>query len=237
MRVYPRVFQALALLFAIASISAAAPNQITEEEKAAGWRLLFNAKTPEGWRTFKKKAFPSKGWVVEDGWMHCLGKGGGDIITDVEFDDFELQWEWRQGPKGNSGVKYFVTESRDSALGHEYQMIDEVGEPDAKQGSGKRVTAAFYDVLKLDRVAPTKPAGETNYSRIVVRGNRVEHWLNGVKVLEYSCGSEAIKAAVAQSKFKDVAGFGNKVKGHLLLQDHHTEAWFRNIKVRELGVR
>jgi hypothetical protein len=92
-------------------------------------------------------------------------------------------------------------------------------------------------VLKLDRVAPTKAAGETNYSRIVVRGNRVEHWLNGVKVLEYSCGSEAIKAAVGQSKFKDVAGFGNKIKGHLLLQDHHTEAWFRNIKVRELGVK
>ena len=116
-------------------------------------------------------------------------------------------------------------------------MIDEEGEPDAKQARGKRVTAAVYDVLKLDRPAPTKPPGETNHSRIVVRGNQVEHWLNGTKVLEYSCSSEALKTAVAQSKFKDVPGFGNKVKGHILLQDHHTEVWFRNLKLRQLTAK
>jgi len=226
-----------AVLFGSASLFAATPNQLTEEDKAAGWKLLFDGKNLEGWRSFKKETPPSKGWVLEEGWLHCLGKGGGDIITVREFEDFELQWEWKQAPAGNSGVKYFVTESRGSPIAHEYQMIDEQGEPDAKQGKGKRVSAAFYDVLKLDRPAPTKPCGETNQSRIVVQGNRVEHWLNGVKVLEYSCGSEALKAAVAQSKFKDVEGFGNKIKGHLLLQDHHTEVWFTNIKVREKPVR
>src|SRR5438477_1367958 len=149
MKIRASAIQALALCcFTAASVWAAAPNQITEEEKAAGWRLLFDGKTTEGWRTFKKSSFPAKGWSVEEGWLHGLAKGGGDIITDAEFEDFELQWEWKQAPKGNSGVKYFVSETRDSPIGHEYQMIDEEGEPDAKQARGKRVTAAVYDVLK-----------------------------------------------------------------------------------------
>jgi len=230
--------QLLALsLLSVSVASGATPNQLTEEDKAAGWKLLFDGKTTQGWHSFKKTSFPAKGWIVEEGWLHCLGKGGGDVITDAEFDDFELVWEWKQAPGGNSGVKYFVTETRDSPIGHEYQMIDEEGEPDAKQAAGKRVTAAFYDVLKLDRRAPTKPPGETNHSRIVVQGNHVQHWLNGAKVLEYSCSSEALKIAVAESKFKDVPGFGNKIKGHILLQDHHSEVWFCNLKIRELPVK
>ena len=113
-------------MLAAASLSSAAPvNQLTDDEKAAGWKLLFDGKTTQGWRTFKKQTFPAMGWVVEDGWLHCLGKGGGDIITDAEFNDFELQWEWKLAPVGNSGVKYFIIESRSSALGHEYQMIDD----------------------------------------------------------------------------------------------------------------
>src|SRR5207302_5573293 len=112
------------------------------------WKILFDGKTTHGWRSFKKQSFPAHGWVVEDGWLHCLGQGGGDIISDGEFNNFELQWEWKQAPGGNSGVKYFITESRSSAIGHEYQMIDEEREPDAKQHEGKRVTAACYDVLK-----------------------------------------------------------------------------------------
>ena len=211
-----------------------AANQLTDEEKAAGWGLLFDGKTTRSWRSFKKASFPAQGWIAEDGWLHCPGKTGGDIITDAEFDDFELQWEWKQAPSGNSGVKYFITETRQSAIGHEYPMIDEENEPDARQADGKRVTASFYDVLKPTRVA-TKPAGAINQSRIVVRGNHVEHWLNGEKVLEYECGSEAVKAAVAQSKFKDTADFGNKIKGHILLQDHHSEVWFRNLKIRSLA--
>ena len=143
----------LALLLAgAAPLSAAPANQLTDKEKAAGWKLLFDGKTTQGWRTFKQQSFPDKGWVAEDGWLHCLGKGGGnkgggDIITDAEFNDFELQWEWKLAPKGNSGVKYFVLESRPQALGHEYQMIDDEGEPDAARRGGKHLTASFYDVL------------------------------------------------------------------------------------------
>jgi hypothetical protein len=232
-----RVLVSLLAIGLTASLTLAAPapagSQQTEEDKAGGWRLLFDGRTTQGWRNFKKPTFPEHGWVVEDGWLHCLGKNGGDIITDAEFDNFELQWEWKQAPGGNSGLKYFITEQRDSAIGHEYQMIDEAGEPDAKLRDGKRVTASFYDVLKPERVL-TRPAGETNVSRIVVQGSRVEHWLNGIKVLDYSCGSQAVKDAVAQSKFKKVSGFGDKIKGHILLTDHHSEAWFRNLKIRDL---
>jgi len=233
-RCSPVCLWSLVLILTTASSLPAAPaNQLTPEEKAAGWKLLFDGKSTHGWRSFKKQTFPAKGWVVEDGWLHCLGQHGGDIITDAEFNDLELQWEWKLAPDGNSGVKYFVLESRPSALGHEYQMIDDEREPDAVRAGGKHLTASFYDVLAPNH-PPVKPAGELNFSRILVQGNHVEHWLNGIKVLEYECGSEPVKAAVAASKFKNTPGFGNKVKAHLLLQDHNTEVWFRNVRIREL---
>jgi hypothetical protein len=210
----------------------AEPNQLSEEEKAGGWKLLFDGKTTHGWHSFKKDTFPAKGWDIGNGWLHGLGRGGGDIISDGEYEQFEIQWEWKQAPAGNSGLKYFVLETRSSPLGHEYQIIDDEREPDSAHA--KRITAAFYDVLKPTTKPPVKPAGQTNESKVVVSGNRVEHWLNGVKVLEYSCGSEAVKEAVAQSKFKNVAAFGNRVKGHILLQEHGSEIWFRNLKIREL---
>jgi hypothetical protein len=216
------------------AVIAATPNQLTEEDKAGGWKLLFDGQSGAGWHSFRKKSFPAKGWIAEEGWLHGLGKGGGDLISDAEFKDFELQWEWKIAPNGNSGVKIFVTETRDSPLGHEYQMIDDARRPVGKTTIDKHSTASFYDVLKPE-VVPTKPAGEINESRIVVQENKVEHWLNGKKVLEYSCASEAVKTAVAASKFKDTPGFGNKIKGHILLQDHSTEVWFRNIRVRELS--
>jgi hypothetical protein len=221
------------LLLAAGSVHLLAKDPVNREE-SAGWQPLFDGKTTTGWRSFGKQSFPEKAWVVEDGWLHCLGKAVGDIITASEFSDFELQWEWKQAPAGNSGVKYFVTETRNAPLGHEYQMIDEEREPDAKLANGKRVTAAFYDVLAPTSKPPTKPPGQINHSKILVRGNHVEHWLNGQKVLEYECGSEALKAAVANSKFKSTPGFGDKIKGHILLQNHHSEVWFRNIKIRPL---
>ena len=229
----------LVLLAAVAPMLSAAPvNQLTEKEKAAGWKLLFDGKTTQGWRMFKQQSFPDKGWVAEDGWLHCLGKGGGnkgggEIITDAQFNDLELQWEWKLAAAGNSGVKYFVIESRQEALGHEYQMIDDERAPGVDKGNRKQLTASFYAVLAPAN-PPIKPPGEVNSSRILVKGNHVEHWLNGTKVLEYECGSETVKAAVAASKFKDKAGFGDKVKGHILLQDHNSEVWFRNVRIREL---
>ncbi len=227
------VLGALSLLAVLAPWSgrAAELNQLTDAEKAAGWKLLFDGKTTAGWRSFKKQTFPKQGWVVEDG---CLKKVanviGGDIISVDEFTDFEFQWEWRIPPRANNGIKYFITEERTSAIGHEYQMID-----DALVKNPKDSTASFYDVLPPKPDKPLKTPGEWNHSRVIVQGNHVEHWLNGAKVLEYELGSEQVKAAVAKSKFKPVAGFGTKIKGHILLTDHRDEACFRNIKIRDLG--
>jgi hypothetical protein len=224
---------ALALVGAT-PLSAAPANQLNAKEKAAGWKLLFDGKTTQGWHTFKKQTFPDKGWVVEDGWLHCLGKGGGEIISGAEFNDFELQWDWKLARAGNSGVKYFVLDSRNEALGHEYQMLDDERAPGVDKGNRKQLTASFYAVLAPTIPPPVKPPGEINSSRIIVKGDHVEHWLNGVKVLDYECGSGEVKTAVAASKFKKTAGFGDKVKGHLLLQDHNSEVWFRNLRIREL---
>ena len=233
----PRIVRSLLVVLVLnasAVFAAESINQLTEEDKAGGWKLLFDGKTTQGWHNFKSKT-ASRGWKVEDGWLHCLGKeGGGDLISDAAFDNFDLQWEWKQATNGNSGLKYFVDESREAPLGHEYQMIDDERNADAKLAKGKRVTGSFYDVLKPDRTDVTKPPGEINKSRVIVKGNHVEHWLNGAKILDYSCDSEAVKTALQQSKFKNAKGFGEKIKGHILLQDHHSEVWFRNIEIRDL---
>jgi len=221
---------AVILMSALVSMVAAEPNQLTPEEKAAGWKLLFDGKTTQGWRSYKKQTFPTKGWIVEEGWLKCIAKGrGGDIVTVDTFTDYELSWEWRLAPKANNGVKYFVSEQRASAPGHEYQMID-----DATVKPGKGATASFYDVLPPKPDKPLKPPGEINQSRIVVQGNHVEHWINGVQVLQYELGSEEVKAALAKSKFKEVRDFGAKITGPILLTDHGTEACFRNLKIRAL---
>ena len=213
----------------------AEPNQLTDAEKQAGWKLLFDGKTTQGWRGYGKQTFPDKGWTVEDGILKKVAKvRGGDIITGETFGDFDLSWEWRISLAGNNGIKYLVTEDRPSAPGHEYQMIDDQRHPDAKVGP-HRATSSFYDVLPPADDKPLKPVGEWNLSRVVVQGNHVEHWLNGKKVLEYELGSDALNAAIAKSKFKNSTGFGTKIKGHIMLTDHQGETWYRNIRIRELG--
>jgi hypothetical protein len=200
----------------------------------AGWKSLFDGKSLQGWRLYGKQELPGAGWTVEDGNLKKRAKvRGGDIITKTKFRDFELSWEWRLMPGGNNGLKYLVTENRPGAPGHEYQMIDDKGHPDAARGA-KWMTASFYDVLPPSADKPIKPAGEWNSSRVLVNGNHVEHWLNGAKVLEYELGSDAVKSAVAGSKFRAARGFGTKIEGHVMLTDHQDECWFRNIKIREL---
>jgi hypothetical protein len=227
-----KAFATFCALVAVASVSNAVLNELTAKEKAAGWKLLFNGTDLSGWRQYGKQTPPGPGWKVEDGILKKLdGVRGGDIITVDTFNDFDLSWEWRIEPKANNGVKYLVTEKRPNGPGHEYQMIDDEHGGDA--GAPKRQTASFYDVLP-PKMEASNPPGEWNASRILIKGNHVEHWLNGKKVLEYELGSAEVKAAVAKSKFKNAAGFGEKIQGHIMLTDHHDAAWFRNVKIREL---
>lgn len=225
-----RLCLALYLVLLACTVQAAESNQLTGEEKAAGWKLLFDGKTLGGWRTYQAGGKIGEGWKIEDGLLHKLpGVAGGDIITEQTFSDFELSWEWKLANKANNGVKYFITADRKSAIGHEYQMIDDATVHDALSS-----TASFYLVVAPKADKPMKPIGEWNHSRIIVKGNHVEHWLNGAKVVEYECGDAKILEQVAKTKFKGVAKFGEKVTGHILLTDHKDECWFRNVKLREL---
>lgn len=215
----------------------AADNQLTAQEKSAGWELLFDGKSFKGWRVYNKPGVPIAGWEVVDGTLHSISKAkiakGDQIITEKKFNDFELSWEWKLPPAGNNGIKYFVTEARPKSPGHEYQMLDDAGHPDGKIGK-HRQTASFYEVLPPADDKPLKPVGEWNTSKIVVRGKTVEHWLNGRNVLTYELGSEAVKAGIAKSKFKNDVGFGDKIEGHIMLTYHNDDCWYRNIKIREL---
>lgn len=216
-----------------------AANTLTDAEKKAGWTLLFDGQTADAWRGYKGPDATGSRWKVEEGTLTLPAENGRDthgqrdIISKDTFEQFELVFDWRIAPGGNSGVKYFILEDLDSAIGHEYQLIDDERHADAKVGP-HRQTAALYDVLPAtDR--PTKPAGEWNTTRIVVRGQTVEHWLNGKKVLQYELNSPALNAAIAKSKFKSIDRFGKRQNGRLLLQDHGDQVWFRNIKIRRLG--
>jgi hypothetical protein len=208
------------------------PNKLTRAQQREGWKLLFDGQTTQGWRGFGKPEFPAQGWVVEDGWLKHKGKGGGDVITRQLFTDFELTFTWQIAEVGNSGVKYFIDEQRGSAIGHEYQLIDDERHPDALRGPTRK-TAGLYDALAADN-PPVRPAGMINSSKLVVRGNHVEHWLNGRKVLSYELGSPQLVEAKARSKFKDEARWGTKFPTPILLQDHGDEIWFRDLKIREL---
>ena len=213
-------------------------NQLTAAEKKAGWILLFDGKSLNGWHGYKKPDTTGTRWQVEDGLL-TVNPGNGtdtrgalDIITAVQFDRFDLTWEWRIAEGGNSGLKYFVLEDLPSAIGHEYQLIDDERHADAKVGP-HRQTAALYDVLPAQN-RPLKPAGQFNQSRIVSNGTTVEHYLNGTRVLQYELDSPALREAIAKSKFKDVARFGKLQNGFILLQDHGDRVWYRNIKIRKL---
>jgi hypothetical protein len=204
---------------------------------APDWSPLFDGKTLNGWRGYKKPDAAATRWRVENGMLTVPAndgkdtRGALDLVTTTMYDQFELSFEWRISPGGNSGVKYFVLEDMDAAIGHEYQVIDDQKHPDALIGP-ERQTASLYDVLTVSS-RPVRPVGEFNESRVIVSGTRVEHWLNGTQVLQYDLESPALKAAVADSKFKAVARFGTRQKGHILLQDHGDQVWYRNIRIRQ----
>lgn len=222
------------------------PDLLTDYEKKDGWHLLFDGKTSEGWISAKSDAFPSKGWDISNGTISVLpseGKeagNGGDIVTKDEYSAFDLSFEFKLTPGANSGLKYFVTlaeKTTGSAIGLEYQVLDDSLHPDAKLGrNGNRTLASLYDLIPaVKQKRFIRPIGQWNFGRIIVYpDNKVEHYLNGVKVLEYVRGSKEFKDLVAISKYVVWPNFGEAQKGHILLQDHGNAASFRSIKIKQL---
>jgi hypothetical protein len=229
------------------------PNSLTEAEKAEGWKLLFDGKSLTGWRGIGQEDIPKGHWVIEDGAIKKVAGGevprqkdgqplqGGDLMTLATFANFELRLEWKITPGGNSGVKYNVSEQmsktyapQGAAIGFEYQILDDDIHPDAKNGPN-RTAAALYDLI-APKGKTLRPVGEFNEARIVFRGNHGEHWLNGVKVLEFDLATSKMNELVAASKYRDIPGFAEKRSGHIVFQDHGDTVWFRNIRIRELGL-
>jgi hypothetical protein len=225
-------------------------NSISEEERAEGWVLLFDGRTLDGWRGIGRDEIPAGHWIVEEDAIKKVSSGdvprqadgqpiqGGDLMTVRTYGDFELRLEWRINPGGNSGIKYNVSEEmsisvppQQAAIGFEYQIIDDSVNPDALVGPN-RSAAALYDLIAPQNKT-LKSVGEWNEARVVFRGRHGEHWLNGQKVLEFDLGTPEMNGFIAASKYRDIPGFGEKRRGHIVLQDHGDAVWFRNIKVRE----
>ena len=224
------------------------PNTLSDQERAEGWRLLWDGNTSWGWRSAKAKEFPKQGWEIKDGVLSVVETGGaesragGDIVTEASFAAFELKLDFRLTPGANSGVKYYVdtelNKAEGSAIGLEFQLLDDEKHPDAKLGrDGNRTVGSLYDLIPAAAGKNAKAIGEWNEARIVSDGKHVEHWLNGAKVLEFERGSEEFRKLVAISKYKVWPSFGEKGNGPILLQDHGNQVSFRNVKFREPAKR
>lgn len=223
-----------------------AKNELTSYEKSQGWKLLFDGVSSKGWESARKEAFPKEGWTIEEGILTIQKSDGseartfGDIVTTAEFSAFDLAFDFKLSEGANSGVKYFVTlaeESTGSAIGLEYQILDDALHPDAKMGrDGNRTLSSLYDLIKAEKQPRfVRKPGEWNQGRVVVYpDNKVEHYLNGVKVLEYQRGSLAYRDLVAISKYAVWNRFGEAEKGRILLQDHGDEVHYKNIKIKAL---
>jgi hypothetical protein len=204
------------------------------------WQVLFNGNSTDAWRGYRRESFPTKCWGVERNELKtikdCEKADRIDIISKDTYQDFELELEWRVSPGGNSGIIYLVSEDEDESWksGPEMQVLDDDKHPDGK--NPKTSAGALYGLI-----APTnktlKPVGDYNKVRLVVRNGHVQHWLNGKKVVEYDLGSETLKQLITQSKFKDYPRFAQNRKGHIALQYHGDEVWYRNIRIRALASR
>lgn len=219
-------------------------NTLSEREAADGWVLLWDGKSSDGWRGAKQDSFPEAGWSMADGILkvHKSDGGestnGGDIVTTRLYKDFMLKVDFRITEGANSGIKYFVdtdlNKGQGSAIGCEFQILDDRRHPDAKMGKdGNRTLGSLYDLIPAPADKPFR-SGFFNTAMVVVEGNHVEHWLNGVKIVEYERNNEEWNQLVQTSKYKDWPNFGNAGEGLILLQDHGDEVWFQNIKIKEL---
>ncbi|MCB0807358.1 MAG: DUF1080 domain-containing protein [Bacteroidales bacterium] len=219
-------------------------NLLTEAEKADGWKLLFDGKSTDDWRGYNLDSFPAKGWEVVDGTLHVIGSGkgeaggGGDIITEKKYSNFELELEWKVSEGGNSGIFYLAQEKPDQPIwksAPEMQILDNERHPDAKLGiDGNRAAGALYDLIP-GKFEAVKPAGEWNKVKIMVYRGTVVHWVNGEQVLEYHLWTDDWKNMVLNSKFKEYDDFLNTAQeGFIGLQDHGDDVWFKNIRIKEL---
>lgn len=232
--------------------ASAEPNTLTQAERDNGWMLLFDGESMDQWTGLGRDQIPEGHWVVEDGTIRKIQSGdvpaaedgqpleGGDIMTKETFRDFEFAFEWRITEAGNSGVKYNVSEALSTknepvhaALGFEYQVLDDDEHPDSKEPSHR--AGALYDMIPPNDSKQLKPVGEWNQSRIVFDGMHGEHWLNGEMVVEYDMDSARFDSLLAASKYADIEGFAERRDGHIVLQDHTDDAWYRNLKIRRLG--
>lgn len=224
----------------------------TPDTDDARWVPLFDGVTFAGWRGVGMDSVPTAHWVVEDSTIRKVASGtvptapdgqpleGGDIMTVATYRDFELAFEWKVSTGANSGVKYNVSEAMSTAappihaaLGFEYQILDDALHPDAQNGP-TRTAGALYDLAAPSAAKVLRPVGEFNEARIVFRSGHGEHWLNGVKVVEFDLESAVFDSALAASKYAPVAGFADLRNGHIVLQDHGDDVWFRNIRIREI---
>lgn len=220
-------------------------NQLSKKEIDDGWKLLWDGQSTKGWKGAKLNEFPKQGWIIKNGILSVLASdgtesnAGGDIVTVESYENFELKVDFKLAAGANSGIKYYVdteiNKGPGSSIGLEYQILDDNLHPDAKKGNhkGSRTVASLYDLIEADPNKPINEIGEWNTAYIKSVNNHVEHWLNGVKVLEYERGSENFKKLVSESKYKKWKNFGLLKKGQILLQDHGDLVSFRNIKIKK----
>jgi hypothetical protein len=227
----------------IQEIAPAAPNTLNAAERADGWRMLWDGKTSEGWRSARGPEFPRGGWTMKDGELIVNETGGGeaaaggDVITKETFADFELVVDFKITPGANSGIKTFVdpelNRAKGSSIGLEFQILDDAKHPDAKLGrNGNRTIGSLYDLMPAPDDKKVMPVGEWNRARIRSAGKHMTFWLNGVKTVDFERGTKEWRDVVAKSKFKSIPGFGELAKGHILLQDHGNQVHFRNLKIK-----
>ncbi len=241
-------FLAMATLGATLSCGSAGQNNeaktdsvATAESATAGWANLFDGKSLNGWHGYNKGDKQVTNWVIEDGALVCLGAAahdtGGDLATNADYENFELEWEWKLGKGGNSGVMYHVVEEArykgPYETGPEYQLIDDVGFPQKLEDWQK--TGADYAMNLADTsVKVLKPIGEWNSSRIVFNKGHVEHWLNGKKIVEFQAWTPEWEKKRTEGKWKDYPDYGTAKTGKIVFQDHAAKAWFRNIRIKEI---
>lgn len=239
------VFSKLTILVFIISFAynSGAQNTLSKKEIREGWQLMFNGENFEGWRGVNKKILPKKGWIIKDNCISNTGEKGGSIITVEKYSNFELIWEWRMvTPGANSGLKYFVVEREGDTGGYgygiEYQLLDDHNHEWIKTGkmmpNDYHTLGAAYELFEPSPDKNPRKLGKWNKSKLVSQNGKIEHWLNGIKILEYDRFGDVFKYKVAASKFKNIENYGLHKEGHILLQDHSSEIYFRNIKMKKL---